>query len=474
MKEETIRLTSGHSLIMGHVTDLANFESNPTDIASLGLFNTSAPNHVGYSPGVSSEDFTPQEADFIYPVFRMLSAGLVWNYGTPIDFSKGNTLRNSMGLLKNQVVYPNHEMLIENALGVVTDPFWEEGYKSGNVAVPAGINSKLKIDAKANPRIARALLSDPPLIHSSSVSVTFSWEKSHKKMTDDDFYKNLGTFDSDGKLVAKQVNNITRYYELSLVPHGADPFAKQVKEGKVVNPHMTTRNSSSLFFWIDYTKDVQVNQFSDNHINYNDMSKTHELLMAILLAKGLPTDLLETPIEDQAQLQGLLDQAFPAPEPTPENFQSIIEQRPDLTLEALQALENNQVQETDATELAQFRALGSIAEVTQLQGLGKNYVTNLRELALRNYKLTLGKDGQVNPAIETLIAEASEAVLKALNEGYETQLEATAPLSCDDCGSLKVSRKSSVSQKSTEGDEDEDAEEKIRRKSRASAKKFHA
>ena len=201
----------------------------PMQLESFGFFETSSPNFNTYYPDIKAEDLAPKDEEYVYPTFRGLSECIVrpqW----PIDFGATDALRNSMHLLRGIAVYPNHEMITGDELGVVYSVEWQENRtintKSGKLQIPAGINLVYKIDGKSNPRIARNLMSDPPAIHSTSLTVEFKWEKSHTELSDEEFWNKLGTYDRDGSLIKRNVIEILRYYEASLVPHGADPFAK--------------------------------------------------------------------------------------------------------------------------------------------------------------------------------------------------------------------------------------------------------
>src|SRR5690606_30627173 len=156
----------------------------------------------------------------------------------PIDFGKNiEVLQKSMSLLVGQTVNADHETMIGNALGAVRDVQWQESYVSAGKKVPAGFNAELRIDGKSNPRIARAINSDPPSIHSTSVTVEFEWEQSHPKLPAHEFWSKLGTLDEKGQLIRRIVTGIRRYHEISLVSHGADPYAQLIKkDGKIHNP----------------------------------------------------------------------------------------------------------------------------------------------------------------------------------------------------------------------------------------------
>lgn len=185
-------------------------------------------------PDFSNVDsIIPKDSDFIYPIFRALSAVLI--PGHWVDFSKEGVLKKSAPLLFGQTVYKNHGEAagwfgktfdVEKWLGAVSQSAWDaKGEKVGGIS---GINVELKIDALLNPRIARGLLMKPPAIHSVSVTVEFDYEQSHE-MDEHYFCRMLGE-EVDGEIVRLIVTEIVRYMEISLVFQGADGGAKQVSD----------------------------------------------------------------------------------------------------------------------------------------------------------------------------------------------------------------------------------------------------
>lgn len=243
---DTVVLGSGHSLIAGykpevvpHSVILENFDKHVAnmDLEKFGLFDNSSPNYTTYYPDVTAEDLNPSEDEFIEPTFRLLSEAVVHKFWNPIDFGAKQVLKKSMQKLIGQTVNIDHETALGNAIGSVKEVFWQNATKAGEIEIPAGINGVLKIDAKANPRIARGILMDPPSIHSNSVTVRFKWVKSHSDMADEEFWGKLATYDAEGQLIRRIVTEVVSYHETSLVAHGADPFAQIIGEdGKINNP----------------------------------------------------------------------------------------------------------------------------------------------------------------------------------------------------------------------------------------------
>lgn len=177
------------------------------------------------------DDFSevdPQEADYIYPLFRALSAEIVGGYW--LDFSEPNVVKDAAPLLYGQTIYTNHRFYdVERWIGAVNASVWDaKGERTEGVP---GINVELKIDWKVAPRIARGLLMKPPAIHSVSATLEFEWRASHPELLEKRiFWSSLGE-EIDGEIVRIIVTKILSFWELSLVFQGADRRAKQLSAG---------------------------------------------------------------------------------------------------------------------------------------------------------------------------------------------------------------------------------------------------
>lgn len=245
-----IRLGSSHSVILGNKPDVITFKHICDKVANerkstmnFGLFDNATANYATYYPELNIEDLTPKEGEFIYPVFRALSASIVSKY-FPIDFSMNGVLKKNMNKLVGQTINIDHETMIANAIGSVKEVFWQESYKTAEgKTIPAGINMVMMIDGKSNPRIARGIMMDPPSIHSNSVGIRFKWEPSHEFDEKDDFWSKVGGYTKDGELIRAVVTDIIAFVETSLVAHGADVFAQKIgDDGKIVNPDYAHSN----------------------------------------------------------------------------------------------------------------------------------------------------------------------------------------------------------------------------------------
>ncbi len=212
-------------------------EEHKAILSSYGYGN----NANTYYPTIdSAKDIIPKAEDFIQAQWRLLTASVVGAYSwKATDFSNEAVLKQSVKLLDNKPIYRNHATSdIDNWVGVVNSPKWSPATldSEGN-KVPAGINAILNIDAKANPRIARGVLSN--IITSNSVTVLFDWIPSHEFEDDWEFERAVGKM-IDGEMVRRVVTKIYDYFETSLVYMGADPYAKKIDEdGNLVNIDIT-------------------------------------------------------------------------------------------------------------------------------------------------------------------------------------------------------------------------------------------
>lgn len=439
-KTEIIVMDSLNSLILGNtpqtdkldIFELAdkiihkniNYEEN-------GLFDSVNPNFNNYYPDVTAEDLVMDDKDFIFPIYRALSETIV--NGNYTDFSKNNALKASMSKLKNQTVYVNHDMIVGAHVGVITDVRWSESYTNNKLVVPAGINAKLKVDIKSNPNLARGIMMDPPAIHSVSATLQFAWEKSHPKMTDEEFWTKMGTPGPDKAIVSKIVTEILKYYELSFVSHGADPYAKKIGEdGKLLPENLAkqfSRNSLDLkptsyhFFsfrelGIEQNNITIPNSDKDNEKTEIDMDITK--LANTLKLTGDQTE--ETIMTHLTDLIANADKAITAE-------QSLTTTKNELEAEKLKVADLG----TQLTT-AKNEATTNKAAADKYTGM----IAKLRADVLANY-VKLKADTK-DEAIVNLIGSADYDTLLSLDKDYTAQLEAKFPLTCKDCNSHNVDR----------------------------------
>lgn len=411
-------------------------------IEQFGLFEVATPNFNTYFPSVTAADLKPKDEDFIKPVFRLLSATMIKRPGDLIDFTKPGVLKNSMTKMLGQAVYPNHDMNVGNEIGSVASVFWQEGYTLNGIKVPAGMNGQFVIDAKSHPKIARGILMEPPSIHSNSVTVTFIWEPSHKFETSGEFWQKIGTKGSDGKLVRRIVTEITSYYETSLVPHGADPFAKKINDkGKMVNPQMAedratkfsdkelyeSRTYYSLSFKdsLSFSEDPESTLPDPKTTEIIQNTKPMKNLVALLLTLIPGIKLTEESTEDQVMAE--LKLALP-------KLSSDHAAALKVVTDELDGLKLKKTElETQITELSKLKPLADF---------GTAKLTEKRENVKRLYGILKGenKDATILAAID----KGDDPYLTALEKDYQGQVDLKFPGVCNDCGSHKVSRNSAI------------------------------
>ena len=389
-------------------------------------------------------------------MFRLLSETIVSKNWNPTDFGQNGVLKASMKLLLGQTVNCDHETNIGNAIGAVSQVMWQESYKDGSFTIPAGINGILKIDGKANPRIARGILMEPPSIHSNSVTVQFKWDKSHPGMEDGEFYQKLGTYDSKGEMVRRIVTEVVRYMETSLVSHGADSFAQKIGEdGKIINPTFAKRTWSSYeeyrddkskqYFFTDYKTDFNSFQEKDNtpdSFNDNGTQENHN------------------PNKENMnkELQEFLEKLFgdnmlslaEGKEMTQEEVISCIQSLVSSKNSLQTTVDNLTTEKSSLTE--QITNLNAeVANLKEMATVGKNHIASLRESAVATYKKLMG-DKADETIVTMLNAETTGIVtLISLTKDYQSRLEEKFPMVCASCGSHDVSRASSVAENENEG-----------------------
>lgn len=465
---DSMVIGQGHTIMAGYIPEAVGAKAfsenyykwkNPTPdtIAQFGFWGGDI-DYNTYYPNLDKSELTPKDEEFIEPMFRLLSETIVSKNWNPTDFGQNGVLKASMKMLLGQTVNCDHETNIGNAIGAVSQVMWQESYKDGSFTIPAGINGILKIDGKANPRIARGILMEPPSIHSNSVTVQFKWDKSHPSMEESEFYQKLGTYDSKGEMVRRIVTEVVRYMETSLVSHGADSFAQKIgSDGKIINPTFAKRTWSSYeeyrddkskqYFFTDYKSDFSSFQekddtqgsFNDNQEgdeksktnNKENMNKELQEFLESLFGKDMLT-LGEGQEMSQEAAVSLI--------------QNLVSSRNELQT----SVDNLTTEKNSLTE--QVTNLNAqVANLTEMATVGKNHIASLRENAVGTYKKLMGENA--DETIVTMLNAETTGIttLISLTKDYQARLEEKFPLTCAKCGSKDVNRASSVSEDDTQG-----------------------
>lgn len=486
--ELKLKLFSDHNLIYGNIgnksiEDILKAISNtrPSNETSLGFFDAASPDFNTYFPEASEDDFIPKDEDFIYPAFRLLSKTIV-NQWIPIDFSQGSVLKKSMDKFSGITIYPDHEKGTANNLGVVVDVWWQNAYTtSTGQRVPAGVNGRLKVDAKSNVKVARGLSMEPPSIHSGSVTIQIKSKKSHDDMDDWDFFEKAGS-EIDGEIVRLIVTEILDVTEYSLVWAGADPYAKildgdnkiksrplglkkyheSVSNGLIQNkcPELIcSANNMADVFTVSNRLSEFFNTEKNNHIKHpekmniesinkklglelTDESGLVTYIQSLMSGKSgsdakvtqLQTQLAEkdaSAIKLQAQLTesdakiGSLTKELDSSKPKIESLTAEVAEKDAKVGELTTKLETLQSKVDDFTD--------------QSYSDFQTKVTELRATTLGLYKSVEGDKADEN--IIELIQNSPYKQLISLHKNFDKSFEEKLPLMCSDCGSLHISRK---------------------------------
>lgn len=462
---DSMVIGQGHTIMAGYIPEAVGAQTfsenyykwkNPTpdSIAQFGFWGGDI-DYNTYYPNLDKSELTPKDEEFIEPMFRLLSETIVSKNWNPTDFGQNGVLKASMKMLLGQTVNCDHETNIGNAIGAVSQVMWQESYKDGSFTIPAGINGILKIDGKANPRIARGILMEPPSIHSNSVTVQFKWDRSHPQMEDNEFYQKLGTYDSKGVMVRRIVTEIVRYLETSLVSHGADAFAQKIgSDGKIINPTFAKRtwasyeeyrdDKSKQYFFTDYKSDLTSYQekdntqgsFNDNDAKDNQSNEKNSMNELQKFLESLFGDNLLTLEEGKEMNQ----------ETVVACIQSLVSSRNELQT----SVDNLTTEKNSLTE--QVTNLNAeVANLKEMATVGKNHIASLREDAVATYKKLMG-DNADETIVTMLNAETTGiTTLVSLTKDYQARLEEKFPLTCSKCGSKDVNRASSVTEDDTQG-----------------------
>lgn len=438
------------------------------DLESLGLFDSSSPDFNKYYPDVDAKDLNPKDEDYAFPVFRALSEIIVNKWG-PVDFTNA-VLKPSMKKLMAQAVYTNHEQIVGNEVGVVYEVFWEKAKEQDGFEIPAGINVRLKLDGKSNPKLVRSINSDPPSVHSVSVTIAFKWEKSHPELSDDQFWSQVGTYTDKGELIRRMVTEVFSYEEISLVPHGADPYAQKINDdGKLNNPayadnhyQFSAEEYSTMghhFDWKNYgVEKLSMNKGAAiptpikniNNSTQNDETMNKELLEFLRSKLGLAANTTEAQViaELQSKLPILIAAGADVTRLTGELTTANSE---------LSALKTKYPEGTMVVTKEEHATLSAAKEN---QATATAALTGIRAEVLKLYHLTVGGADKADASLVKLIGDANYDTATALLKQYEAAADKEHALSCEDCGSKKVSRASAAAKPEGDGLSDDDSKTK--------------
>lgn len=457
------RFNLSHSLVtnklpkacdLSKYVDIPEAEIKPTDISKFGLWESTTPNFNTYYPEVTAEDLKPKDEDFVYPVFRALSEIIINKYG-PIDFSKPGVLKKSMPLLVGQAMMVNHDGIVGAEVGVVIDAVWERKKEYEGYTLPAGINIRQKLDGKSNPKLVRSVMMDPPSVHSVSVTVAFKWDQSHGDMPSEDFWKNLGTYDANGKLISRVVTEIVRYDEVSFVTHGADPFAQKIVDGTIVNPEYAKRvyqfsadikeRHTHFIDWKNFdfsqlslTAEQTIpseSKITNTNENQNNMNKQ---FLAFLIAQfAMPADSTEASVQEKlnAELPNIIKNAGES---------TVLKKK----VETLENESGELKKKYEGAEIISAEQKEKLAKYDAMDAVMVKLMKSTQAETLRLYHLSVGGAEKADDGITKLISNATFDTLTSLSKQYSSIVEKTFVAECNDCHSHNISRSSSINPES--------------------------
>lgn len=458
MLENTRNMPKAYlSLFVENARNIPANESYVRTLETFGLFNGNNMNTFAPNSSVPN-DIIPKEEDFIRVPFRLLTSTVVaagsWR---STDFGDEAMLKRSMSKLIGKPIYVNHDTDdVLNNVGAIESVKWSPA-KDG---VPAGIDGMLKIDAKANPKIARSVLMNPPSIGSVSVTVAFDWEPSHK-MEDMAQFENLVGTVVDKRMVTRKATDIEDYYEVSLVWLGADPYAKmRDAAGNLINIDKTAvfQNSAEqergLFtserkyiakYCFQSTSIVDLERINGKNQLDNENPNNMKLNLTQLAAKAG----FATVEEFSANLDGLVlntTEEFKALKANADKVATL-----ETTVTSLTAEKETLTTEkaTAVSELAKANetVTSLTGEVTTLKAtaeVGTKATDAVKAEAKRVYGIF--SKGKPDPIITDMIDKAGFEQLNCMVKQYGGQLISSFKGSCKACKSEEIEFQSSVAE----------------------------
>ncbi len=200
---------------------------------NYGFWSDAENNH--FHPDIkSARDVEPKPEDYFLIPFRFITACIVGGESYKATKFPADVLKASMDKLLGVPVYTDHDTTtVTNCIGYVESVTWSDGYTlPDGTVVPPGIEGNYAIDSKIAPNVGRNLLVGA--LNSNSVTVEFYWKPSHTLPENVSLWDVLGTYDPQGNMYCRVVDEIVGYLETSPVFRGADPFAKGLdKDGHV-------------------------------------------------------------------------------------------------------------------------------------------------------------------------------------------------------------------------------------------------
>ncbi len=357
-------------------------------LRSSGLYIPQKINLASPAGGTTQVDESSPYVEF---QFRMLSKTLIEGYW--IDFSKDNVLKDALKLFETKI-FKDHETNVDNSIGHVLNPVWS------NSQGLEGIDGTYRIFKAFGSSIIDRLVTDPPILDSTSVGIRFTYERSHPDL--DYFYSNLGR-EIDKHIVRFIITKILSVPETSIVYAGADPNAKRL------SIHTTSYHFSEYINSSDLGEEEK--QTEESNMKFN---------AKLITALGVALESLG--LEKQGEEVEL----------TQEKAEVIFKQMGS----RISSLESSLSSYAGLTNLDKFPAgfdhKANVANLKSLLEEPNKILEESRTQVMQAYSLFM--DGKTNPTIEALIQNAGLEQVKALGLEYGIKLEQKFPATKDKYG----------------------------------------
>lgn len=356
--------------------------------------------------------------------FRMLSKSYI--KGHSVDFSEGDVLQSAVKLFSTKI-FRDHLPLVENSIGVAMNPVW-----TNSRGVP-GVDATYRIFHEFGNGIVKRLMSDPPMLDSTSVGVVYTWRKSHPDMSGMQFYERLG--DSvNGQTVRVIVTKILEVPETSIVYSGADPDAKRLWNLGALT------DSQGKQFTERQNGDQNLQEQQKNERNYKKEGSMLKIKSSLLKLAGIDNlkpygNETDGEIEmDQVRLEAAFEQSA-------ESLKKFKEANTQF-MSRLAKMIGKDVSKIDSeTALTELESL--IAEP-------KKILESRRQETLTVYRQVTGKEA--SSIFEKMIESSDLEQAAAIHAEYSKKYDELHPVRCKKCGGSELTRASGEQRDIAESD----------------------
>lgn len=456
-------------------------DAESTEETARGIIDVSPP-----SGGVSTVQQMPEgyadgpaEGDMVVFPFRAITAAMM--PGELIDFSHndGKALKASVRMLDNATMFKDHKRSVSDWVGKVQRTWWSDGEKIQGKKAPPGIDVEGALDKVKEPDIVRGFHAG--ILKSVSVTLSFAWKKSHAKMTDDEFFDQMGQTVKDD-VVRILPTKITKYFELSVVWEGADAYAKTLSKDdddsfapRLLKAAYQPDNGSQYNIARSEDGDFDVVRSAGNtgspvilQRKKVDQSSRRGMTGHIVSKKNVKYkkggNSMNTLLEQICSVLSFDESDDITPAALAEIVENFTKVNSEETASQIAAVEAQVTEVQGELETAQegFKSLTEIhtalsdehetllvesEDLKQMAAVGDQYIADMRKDAIDSFRKiaalnVAGVDKTSTAAMSKQIETGGLDFVKACQQMYAAQLETAMPLACPKCGT-KMARRSS-------------------------------